>query len=179
MTHSPTTQQATDNQHARQLVVLTAAFFLFATLVLFLVMSLAEETGEKQTTQTPATQQATDNQHARQLVIRTAAFLLFAALVLFFLASLAEEMGKKQTTQASTAQQATDSQLTDKLLLVSTALRFVIFTKVYLFIEQSICTHYVLLECWSVCTTLRTWPGDQPATAIRSCPSTFDRSDDH
>jgi hypothetical protein len=44
-------------------------------------------------------------------------------------------MGKKQTTQASTAQQAADSQLTDKLLLVSAALRFVIWTKVYVFVE--------------------------------------------
>ena len=93
MTHATTTQQATGNQHARQLVVLTAAFFLFATLVLFLVVSLAEETGEKQMTHTTTAQQATGNQHARQLVIRTAAFLLFAALVLFFLVSLAEEMG--------------------------------------------------------------------------------------
>ena len=49
-THALTAQQATGDQHARQLVVLTAAFFLFATLILFLVLSLAEETGEKQTT---------------------------------------------------------------------------------------------------------------------------------
>jgi large-conductance mechanosensitive channel len=116
-------------------VILTAAFLLLAALVLFHVLSLAEETGKKQTTHAPTAQQATGNQHARQPVIRTAAFLLFAALVLFFLVSLAEEMGKKQTTQASTAQQAADSQLTDKLLLVSAALRFVIWTKVYVFVE--------------------------------------------
>src|SRR6516225_8237956 len=148
-TQARTAQQATGNQHARQLVVLTATFLLLlAALVLFHVLSLAEETGKKQTTHATAAQQATGNQHARQLVIGTAAFLLFAALVLFFLVSLAEEMGKKQTTQASTAQQATDSQLTDKLLLVSAALCFVILTKVYLFVEQSVGTHYVLL---SVC----------------------------
>src|SRR6516162_8748633 len=155
MTHSPTAQQATGNQHARQPVIRTAAFLLFATLVLFLVVSPAEQTGEKQTTQATTAQQATGNQHARQLVIRTAAFLLFAALVLFFLVSLAEEMGKKQTTQTPTTQQAADSQFTNKLLLVSAALCFVILTKVYLFVEQSICTHYILL---SVCLSATTLP---------------------
>src|SRR6516225_8916135 len=149
-TQARTAQQATGNQHARQLVVLTATFLLLlAALVLFHVLSLAEETGKKQTTQARTAQQATGNQHARQPVIRTAAFLLLlAALVLFHVLSLAEETGKKQTTHASTAQQATDSQLTDKLLLVSAALCFVIWTKVYIFVEQSVGTHYVLL---SVC----------------------------
>ena len=64
MTHSPTAQQATGNQHAYQPLILTAAAFLllFAALVLiFSLLPLAEETGEKQTTQTPTTQQATDN----------------------------------------------------------------------------------------------------------------------
>ena len=48
-TQARTAQQATGNQHARQPVICTAAFLLFATLVLFLV-SLAEEMGKKQTT---------------------------------------------------------------------------------------------------------------------------------
>src|SRR6516164_4632871 len=175
-TQPTTTQQATDNQHTRQPMIRTAAFFLFATLVLFLVVSPAEETGEKQMTQPTTTQQTTDNQHARQLVIRTAAFLLFAALVLF-LVSLAEETGEKQTTHALTTQQAADSQLTDKLLLVSAALCFVILTKVYLFVEQSICTHYVLLSVCPSAPPCLPVPGDQPATAIRSCPWTVDNAD--
>src|SRR6516225_4112251 len=177
-TQARTAQQATGNQHARQLVVLTATFLLLlAALVLFHVLSLAEETGKKQATQARTAQQATGNQHARQLVIRTAAFLLFATLVLFFLVSLAEEMGKKQTTQPSTAQQAADSQLADKLLLVSAALRFVILTKVCLFVEQGICTHYILLSVCPSAPPCLPVPGDQPATAIRSCPWTVDNAD--
>src|SRR6516165_5415773 len=175
-THARAAQQATGNQHARQPVILTAAFLLFAALVLFHVLSLAEETSKKQTTQATTPQQATGNQHARQLVICTAAFLLFTALVLFFLVSLAEEMGEKQTTQASTPQQATDSQLTDKLLLVPAALRFLILTKVYLFVEQSICTHYVLL---SVCPSAPPYvpvQEDQPGYRHSQCPWTVDNA---
>jgi hypothetical protein len=92
-------------------VILTAAFLLFAALVLFHVLSLAEETGKKQTTKARTAQQATGNQHARQPVILTAAFVLFAALVLFLVVSAAEETGEKQATEATTAQRHLDQGL--------------------------------------------------------------------
>ena len=74
-------------------------------LILVLFLLLAQEMGEKQTTQAPAAQHATSNQDAREPVILTAAtFLLFAAFVLILLlVPLAKETGEKQTTQAPTA----------------------------------------------------------------------------
>jgi hypothetical protein len=78
-------------------VILTAAFLLFAALVLILcLVPLLEEMGKKQPTQAPTAQKAARNQNARQPVILTAAFLLFAALVLIpCLVPLAEESGKE------------------------------------------------------------------------------------
>jgi hypothetical protein len=57
-------------------VILTAAFLLlFAALVLFHVLSLAEETGKEQTPQAPTAQQATGNQLTDNLLVSAA--LLF------------------------------------------------------------------------------------------------------
>ena len=77
-----------------------------------MLLPLAQEAGEKQTTQPPTAQQATGNQDACEPVILTAtAFLLFAALVLIvFLVPVAQEAGETQTTQPPTAQQATGNQ---------------------------------------------------------------------
>jgi hypothetical protein len=112
-TQAPTTQQATSNQDACEPVILTAAaaeFVFFAAFVLIPFLApLAEQTGEKQTTQAPTAQQATSNQDAREPVILTAAtsaeFLFLAAFVLILcLAPLAEQTGEKQTTEAPTTQ---------------------------------------------------------------------------
>ena len=87
-TQPPTAQKAAGNQNAREPVILTtAAFLLFAALVLILfLVPLAEEPGEEQTTQAPTAQKATGNQDAREpVILTTAAFLLFAALVLILL----------------------------------------------------------------------------------------------
>jgi hypothetical protein len=69
-------------------------------------------------------------------VILTAAFFLFATLFLVLLpAPLAQEMGKKQTTHAPTPQKATGNQPADKLLVVSAALDFVIWTNGFLLVQ--------------------------------------------
>jgi hypothetical protein len=91
---------------------------------------LAEQTGEKQTTQAPTAQQATGNQDACEPVIFTAAakFLFFAAFVLILcLAPLAEQTREKQTTQAPTAQQAASNQDACEPVILTAAAEFLFF----------------------------------------------------
>ena len=94
------------------------------------LLPLAEQTGEKQTTQAPTAQQATGNQDACEPVVLTSAaeFLFFSAFILIpFLAPLAEQTGKKQTTQAPTAQQATSNQDACEPVVLTAAAEFLFF----------------------------------------------------
>jgi hypothetical protein len=95
-------------------------------------VALAEQTGEKQTTQAPTAKQATSDQDACEPVILTAAtsakFLFLAAFVLIsFLVALTKQTSKKQTTQAPTAQEATSDQDACKPVILTAAAEFLFF----------------------------------------------------
>jgi flagellar biogenesis protein FliO len=131
--HPAPTQEAASDQEAQHAPLpSTLAFVLagvFVFVVVFVLPPLAQQMGEKRTTNAAATQYAARDQQPQDpamIVVLTLVLALvgvLALVVVFRLVSLAQEMREKKAADALTAQQsASDQELEEAMFFIAAAL---------------------------------------------------------